>query len=106
MPDKPKVDDIYSTYFPNGNPPSQEDIYVAWCRYTNKTIQTCDSDAPHAFKVYRWPGAYIESVQRQWFVKGLHEGLQQGKELGVSQGNPALLSALQDMIGSHQAAAC
>lgn len=27
--------------------------YVAWCRYTDKTIVTCDSDAEGAFRVYR-----------------------------------------------------
>lgn len=29
------------------------DDYVAWCRYTNTTIVTCDSDAEGAFRVYR-----------------------------------------------------
>jgi hypothetical protein len=33
---------------------SAEDCYVAFCRYTKRTIVTCDSDAPGAFKVYRW----------------------------------------------------
>jgi hypothetical protein len=33
-----------------------EDNYVAWCRRTEGgTIVTCDSDAPKAFKVYRYP---------------------------------------------------
>lgn len=27
--------------------------YVAWCRYTERSIVTCDSDAPGAFRVYR-----------------------------------------------------
>ncbi len=32
------------------------DDYVAWCRYTeNGSIETCDSDDPKAFKVYRGP---------------------------------------------------
>jgi hypothetical protein len=31
------------------------DNYVAWCRYKGKSIVTCDSDAPKAFKVYRHP---------------------------------------------------
>jgi hypothetical protein len=30
-----------------------DDGYVAWCRYTGKTIVTCDSDAEGAFRVYR-----------------------------------------------------
>ena len=33
----------------------QENNYVAWCRFSAQSIQTCDSDAPGAFKVYRWP---------------------------------------------------
>lgn len=27
--------------------------YVAWLRYTEKSIVACDSDSPKAFKVYR-----------------------------------------------------
>ncbi len=30
-----------------------ENKYVAWCRYTDKSIVTCDSDAEGAFRVYR-----------------------------------------------------
>lgn len=29
------------------------DDYVAWCRYTDKSIVTCDSDDEGAFRVYR-----------------------------------------------------
>lgn len=29
------------------------DTYVAWCRYTDKTVVTCGSDAEGAFRVYR-----------------------------------------------------
>jgi hypothetical protein len=38
-----------------------EDRYVAWVRYNNHdgrsatTLHLCDSDAPGAFRVYRWP---------------------------------------------------
>ena len=32
-----------------------DEDYVAWCRYTEHSIVTCDSDAPGAFKVYRGP---------------------------------------------------
>ena len=32
-----------------------EGDYVAWCRYAEHSIVTCDSDAPGAFKVYRGP---------------------------------------------------
>jgi len=36
--------------------PAEPDDYVAWVRFTKSgPIQTCDSDAPGAFKVYRWP---------------------------------------------------
>jgi hypothetical protein len=31
----------------------QLDSYVAWCRYTDKSIVTCDSDEEGAFRVYR-----------------------------------------------------
>jgi hypothetical protein len=30
-----------------------EDNYVAWCRYTGRSIVTCDSDSDGAFRVYR-----------------------------------------------------
>jgi hypothetical protein len=30
-----------------------ESDYVAWLRYTENSIVTCDSDSPKAFKVYR-----------------------------------------------------
>ncbi len=30
-----------------------DDEYVAWCRYTNTTIVTCDSNSDNAFRVYR-----------------------------------------------------
>lgn len=36
--------------------------YVAWCRYSGKSIVTCDSDAPRAFKVYR--RAALEAARR------------------------------------------
>lgn len=30
-----------------------DNSHVAWCRYTDRTIVTCDSDAEGAFRVYR-----------------------------------------------------
>lgn len=30
-----------------------DDNYVAWCRYTDRTIVTCDSNEEGAFRVYR-----------------------------------------------------
>ena len=36
-------------------PIAGEEDYVAWCRYTEHSIVTCDSDDPGAFKVYRGP---------------------------------------------------
>ena len=46
-----------SKHFPDGQPApiAGEGDYVAWCRYTEHSIVTCDSDAPGAFKVYRGP---------------------------------------------------
>lgn len=42
----------YSGPCPKPPLPTQDD-YVAWCRYTGRSIVTCDSDAEGAFRVYR-----------------------------------------------------
>jgi hypothetical protein len=34
---------------------AQADHYIAWCRYRVGSIETCDSDAEGAFKIYRAP---------------------------------------------------
>ena len=48
-----------------------DEDYVAWCRYTEHSIVTCDSDAPGAFKVYRGPRQVPEETvsseaHQQW----------------------------------------
>lgn len=50
-----------SIQLPGGEPRQDPDDYVAWCRFTGKTIVTCDSDAPGAFKVYR-----ISAINEKW----------------------------------------
>ena len=46
-------------------PIAVEEDYVAWCRYTEHSIVTCDSDAPGAFKVYRGPRQVPEERSRE-----------------------------------------
>lgn len=51
-----------------------EDDYVAWVRYIDNSIQTCDSDAEGAFKVYRHPvwrtDTYLPSMDEAYrFMK-------------------------------------
>lgn len=42
-----------------------DDNYVAWLRYVNGTIKTCDSDSKGAFKVWRRPPAPAPSDARE-----------------------------------------
>jgi len=51
-----------------------DENYVVWLRsYKNGPIQTCDSDAPGAFRAYR--ESYLKRAKREWFTKGLLEGV-------------------------------
>ena len=56
----------YSGPCPKPPLPKPADDYVAWCRYSGKSIVTCDSDAEGAFRVYRRSdAATIEDLERQ-----------------------------------------
>lgn len=45
------------------------DDYVAWCRYSGKTIVTCDSDDDGAFKVYR--GSPADEKRRRIYYQDI-----------------------------------
>jgi hypothetical protein len=55
---------------------TEPDDYVAWVRYTEQSIVTCDSDAPKAFKVYKYRSKDILRLEAQ-----LSEARQQAQAL-------------------------
>ena len=83
---------------------SVEDCYVAWCRYTGRSIVTCDSDALDAFKVYRHPttilqGILEESVEeyiRQLRWSGLEKAVERTLVAGNIRGFAAALRAAME----------